>query len=95
MDFREIKGVYLVGDLVKDPRGAAYEKLPKDIDYSEDPVLNEHVEMGGGSPGPNIDLVTADEPEAFDRLEAVLHENGYEAFSIEQDETVVRDSYDL
>lgn len=95
IDFREIKGVYYVGDLIKDPRAAAYEKLPQEVDYSGDPMLSEHVKMGGGSPGLNIDVVTSDASEAFNRLEAFLHENGYQEFSIKQDEALVRDTYDL
>ena len=95
IDLREIKGQHNIGDLIRDPRVVACEILPTEIDYSEDPVLAEHLHIEGGSPGPNVSVVTATAADAFERLETVLHQEGHDEFSIEQDESLVRDAYDL
>lgn len=95
IDLREIKGQYFIGDLIRDPRVVAREMLPMEIDYSEDPVLAEHLNIEGGSPGPNVSVVTSTVADAFEHLETVLHRKGHGGFSIEQDEALVRDAYDL
>jgi hypothetical protein len=95
IDLREIKGQYFIGDLIRDPRVVAQEMLPMEIDYSEDSVLAEHLNIEGGSPGPNVSVVTATAADAFERLETVLHQKGHDEFSIEQDGSLVRDAYDL
>lgn len=95
IDLREIKGQHNIGNLIRDPRVAAREILPMDIEYSEEPVLAEHLSVERGSPGPNVGVVTATAADAFERLETVLHQKGHDEFSIEQDESLVRDAYDL
>jgi hypothetical protein len=95
VDLREIKGQHNIGNLIRDPRAVAREILPMDIDYSEDPALAEHLSMERGSPGPNVGVVTATAADAFECLETVLHRKGHDEFSIEQDESLVRNAYDL
>lgn len=95
INLREIKGQHNIGNLIRDPRVVAREILPMDIDYSEDPVLAEHLNIERGSPGPNVSVVMATAADAFERLETVLHQEGHDEFSIEQDESLVKDAYDL
>jgi hypothetical protein len=58
-------------------------------------MLNDHVKMGGGSPGPNPDVVTSDVGEAFERLETVLHDNDYGEFLIYEDNDLVHQAYNF
>lgn len=83
-----------IAGMVRDPREVAYEVIPSDIDYSEDPVLDADLDRGGASPGGNIGTVTADEPDTFERLEGFLAENEYEEFSIQRDEEFVSACYE-
>lgn len=92
-DWASIAGSHYIGDLVRDARMEAVHALPSDIDYSADPVLQRDLDIGGGSPGPNIDTITASEPDTFERLEEILHKQGYSEFSVEHDQEFVEASY--
>ena len=63
-----IAGSHHIGDLIQDARLAASEALPSDLSYSEDPVLRKDLQIGGGSPGPNINTVTADVEAASEQM---------------------------
>lgn len=93
VDWTSIAGSHHIGDLIQDARFAASESLPQDIDYSEDPVLEADLQIGGGSPGLNISTVTATDPDTFERLESFLHENGYDDFFITEDQDLVSACY--
>lgn len=93
VDWTSIAGSHLIGDLIQDARLAASEKLPSDLDYSEDPVLESDLQIGGSSPGPNISTVRTTDPDTFTRLESFLHEKGYDDFSISEGQDLVSACY--
>lgn len=92
-DWTSIAGSHHIGDLIRDARMEAVFSLPSGLDFSSDPVLKENLQIGGGSPGPNIDVVTAGDAETFERLEEFLHEQGHTGVSIEHDQDFVDATY--
>jgi len=93
IDWTSIAGSHLIGDLIQDARVVALEKLPSDLDYSDDPVLKAELQISGGSPGPNISTVRATDPDTFERLESFLHEKRYDGFSISEGQDLVSACY--
>ena len=93
MDFQAVKGIYYVGDLIRDPCILAYEIVSSQINYREYPILDKHLNVKAGLPWPNVYAITATEVEALDYLEVTLCEESNSVFSIGKNETLVRKSY--
>ena len=72
-----------------EPRDAAYEVLPRRLDYDSDPILREELEWSGGSPAGHTCCVTSRSERGFERLAEFLRENGYGHIEIEADDGLI------
>ena len=89
-EFDRIYGLYYAGDLIPEPRTAAYEvlvKLPRAV--RQDSRLGDLLEWNGGSPAGHIASVTAQSEEAIRLFERIIHEAGHGRYRFERNDTLV------